>query len=357
MEEDYPRTLLELERLFSTEQACRKYLFDLRWPDGFRCPRCEGGKSWALQSGRVQCAGCGYQVSMTAGTVFQDTRTPLTVWFRAMWLLISQKNGVSAVALQRVLGWGSYQTAWTCLHKLRRAMIRPDRERLAGVVEVDESYLGGDEKGVLGRHIAGKALVVLAARGGWPRDRPHPTKTHSGRFCSQIDSVYRGQHRARQHRAYGRLVWLPATAHDRLSTPHQQSKGPLREGFRVAATRPSGLLATEALAVGNPPGICRRGTSSGLSKRIRVPLQPPQIAQPRQTLLPPGAASRRNRTNNLQTDCGLGHQTEIAQTTTYWAYLSQMDTQYGSLLVGCCADVEIAVRTSKAKPAKFVFNV
>ena len=162
MEEDYPRTLLELERRFSTEQACREYLFDLRWPDGFRCPRCEAGKSWALQSGRVQCAGCGYQVSMTAGTVFQDTRTPLTVWFRAMWLLISQKNGVSAVALQRVLGWGGYQTAWTCLHKLRRAMVRPGRERLSGVVEVDESYLGGGEQGVDGRHIAGKALVVAA---------------------------------------------------------------------------------------------------------------------------------------------------------------------------------------------------
>ena len=95
--------------------------------------------------------------------MFQDTRTPLTVWFRAMWWLTSQKNGVSAVALQRVLGWGSYQTAWTCLHKLRRAMIRPGRERLAGVVEVDESYLGGDERGVHGRHIAGKALAVVAA--------------------------------------------------------------------------------------------------------------------------------------------------------------------------------------------------
>ena len=163
MEEDYPRTLLELERRFSTDQACREYLFDLRWPDGLRCPGCEAGKSWSLQSGRVQCAECGYQVSMTAGTVFQDTRTPLTVWFRAMWWLTSQKNGVSAVALQRVLGWGSYQTAWTCLHKLRRAMIRPGRERLAGVVEVDESYLGGNEQGVLGRHIAGKALVVVAA--------------------------------------------------------------------------------------------------------------------------------------------------------------------------------------------------
>lgn len=161
--EDYPRTLLELEHRFSTERACREYLFSLRWPDGFRCPRCAAGESWQLQSGRVQCAGCGYQGSVTAGTVFQDSRTPLTVWFRVMWWLTSQKNGVSAVALQRALGWGSYQTAWTCLHKLRRAMIRPGRERLAGVVEVDETYLGGEEPGVRGRHIVGKALVIVAA--------------------------------------------------------------------------------------------------------------------------------------------------------------------------------------------------
>jgi hypothetical protein len=164
---------------------------------------------------------------------------------------------------------------------------------------------------VLGRHIAG----CIGGRGGRPRDRPHLAATHSGRFCSQTDSVYRGQHRARQHRAYGRLVRLPAVAHGRLSTPYQQSKDPFRAGFRVDATRSSGLLATEALAVGDAPGIRRRGTSSGSSKRFRVPLQPPQIAQPRQALLPLGAALRRSRTLNLQSNCGL-HQTEITQTTT-----------------------------------------
>ena len=98
-----------------------------------------------------------------------------------MWWLTSQKNGVSAVALQRVLGWGSYQTAWTCLHKLRRAMIRPGRERLAGVVEVDESYLGGDEQGVHGRHIAGKALVVVAGREDLNLRPPGPELTMSNR--------------------------------------------------------------------------------------------------------------------------------------------------------------------------------
>lgn len=159
--EDYPRTLAELERRFSTEQSCREYLFALRWPEGFRCLRCGTGKAWPLASGRWQCSGCGYQVSVTAGTVFQDTRTPLTEWFRAMWWVTCQKNGVSALSLQQTLGWGSYQTAWTCLHRLRRAMVRPGRERLRGVVEVDESYWGGAEEEVRGRQIEGKALIVV----------------------------------------------------------------------------------------------------------------------------------------------------------------------------------------------------
>jgi transposase-like protein len=160
--EDYPRTLAELERRFSSEKACREYLSSLRWPDGFRCPRCGPGRAWLLASGRWQCAGCNRQVSVTAGTVFQDTRTPLTVWFRAMWWMTSQKNGVSALGLQQVLGWGSYQTAWTCLHKLRRAMIRPGRDRLSGTVEVDESYLGGLEAGTHGRGAALKVLIAVA---------------------------------------------------------------------------------------------------------------------------------------------------------------------------------------------------
>jgi transposase-like protein len=161
--EDYPRTLAELERRFSTEQACRECLFALRWPEGFRCFRCGTDKAWPLASGRRQCVGCGYQVSVTAGTVFQDTRTPLTEWFRAMWWVTCQKNGVSALSLQQALGWGSYQTAWTCLHKLRRAMVRPGRERLRGIVEVDESYWGGAEEEVRGRQIEDKALIVVGA--------------------------------------------------------------------------------------------------------------------------------------------------------------------------------------------------
>jgi hypothetical protein len=102
--EDHPRTLMELETRFSSEEACREYLFRLRWPRGFRCTGCGETKAWPLRSGLWQCAGCGHQISGTAGTIFQDTRTLLRIWFRAMWWVTSQKNGVSALGLQRVLG-------------------------------------------------------------------------------------------------------------------------------------------------------------------------------------------------------------------------------------------------------------
>jgi transposase-like protein/ribosomal protein L37AE/L43A len=163
MVEDYPRTLMELERRFSDEARCRAYLFALRWPHGFVCPRCGSDAAWATARGLWVCGGCRFQVSVTAGTIFQDSKLPLTIWFRAMWQVTSQKNGMSALGLQRVLGLGSYKTAWALLHKLRRAMVRPGRERLSGIVEVDETYWGGEEEGVRGRQTVDKALIVVAA--------------------------------------------------------------------------------------------------------------------------------------------------------------------------------------------------
>ena len=145
--EDYPRTLRELESRFATEEACHEYLVSLRWPNGFVCPKCGSGSAWWTARGLQMCSACGHQVSVTAGTIFQDTRTPLTLWFRAIWWVVSQKNGASALGMQRVLGLGSYRTAWTWLHKLRRAMVRPGRERLSGEVEVDETFVGGVHPG------------------------------------------------------------------------------------------------------------------------------------------------------------------------------------------------------------------
>lgn len=161
--EEYPRNLGEFDRQFATEQACRDYLFRLRWPEGFRCPRCGNGQYWPVRSVLLECGKCGHQTSVTAGTIFQDTRKPLADWFRAMYWVTTQKNGASALGLQRVLGLGSYKTAWTWLHKLRRAMVRPGRDRLTGRVEVDETYLGGLEEGVRGRQTERKALIAIAA--------------------------------------------------------------------------------------------------------------------------------------------------------------------------------------------------
>src|ERR1051326_7853226 len=166
--EEFPRSLGEFQEQFATEQACRDYLFRLRWPEGFRCPRCAGTRYWPVRSVLLDGGKCGHQTSVTAGTIFQDTRKPLTDWFRAMYWVTTQKNGASALGLQRVLGLKSYKTAWTWLHKLRRAMVRPGRDRLTGRIEVDETYLGGLEEGVRGRQTERKALIIVAAQEDGP---------------------------------------------------------------------------------------------------------------------------------------------------------------------------------------------
>ena len=161
--EDYPRNLSEFDARFGTESACRAYLFQLRWPEGFRCPRCGCQESSPVRTVLLRCGKCRHQTAVTAGTIFQDTRTPLRLWFQAMWWVTTQKNGASALGLQRVLGLKQYQTAWTWLHKLRCAMVRPGRDLLSGRVEVDETYLGGLEEGLSGRKTETKALIIVAA--------------------------------------------------------------------------------------------------------------------------------------------------------------------------------------------------
>jgi transposase-like protein len=160
--EDYPQTLMEFEQRFRSEQACLEYIVSLRWPDGFRCPRCGNDRSWVTSRNLYHCTRCEHETSVTAGTIFQDTRKPLELWFRAIWYIVSQKNGVSAMGLQRVLGFQRYETIWIWLHKLRAAMVRPGRDRLSGTVEVDEIYVGGERSGKRGRGAAGKALVLIA---------------------------------------------------------------------------------------------------------------------------------------------------------------------------------------------------
>ncbi len=159
----YPRSMGEVRAWFSTDDDCRDYLEWLRWPSGFVCPECSTAGGWRLTDGRLMCAACGNRTSVTAGTIFDRTRTPLTVWFMACWLFASQKDGVSALSLQRALEIGSYQTAWAMLQRLRSVLVRPGRERLSGMVEVDETLIGGTAEGDQGGRTSGeKALVGIA---------------------------------------------------------------------------------------------------------------------------------------------------------------------------------------------------
>jgi transposase-like protein/ribosomal protein L37AE/L43A len=161
---DFPRTLREFQRRFEDEAACRAYLAASRWPDGYRCPQCGGGGALELPTRLLwRCKHCRRDTSVTAGTVLHRTHTPLTQWFWAAYLVTTHTPGLSALQLQRQLGLRRYETAWAMLQKLRRAMVRPDRDRLRDKVEVDESYVGGPEAGLRGgRELRDKALVVAA---------------------------------------------------------------------------------------------------------------------------------------------------------------------------------------------------
>jgi len=153
----YPRDWTQFLQWFPDDDACLSFLEDLRWPDGFFCTRCGVvAEPLRLSRGRLMCRECRYQATVTAGTIFEKTRTPLTSWFAAAWYITNQKNGVSALGLKRVLGFGSYQTAWSMLHRLRRAMVRPDRDLLCGTVEVDEVFFGGPSRGTK----AGRERVI-----------------------------------------------------------------------------------------------------------------------------------------------------------------------------------------------------
>ncbi len=180
----YPRSLGEFQAWFQTDADCLDYLEWLRWPTGFACPTCGNPAGWRIGDGRFMCTGCGARTSVTAGTIFDRTRTPLTVWFAACWHFATGKDGISALSLKRTLEIGSYQTVWAILHRLRSVLVRPDRERLNGKVEVDETYIGGAEPGLSGGRAQGKKVLTAIAveilePKGWGRCRMAPIKDAS----------------------------------------------------------------------------------------------------------------------------------------------------------------------------------
>jgi len=178
---DYPRNRVEFDEFFPDEASCRRYVERLRWPDGFVCRSCGTiTEPWRTARGMLVCPECQGQTSVLAGSVFHRTRTPLRTWFLAGWMITSQKYGANALGLQRDLGLKSYQTAWAWLHKFRRAMVRPGRDRLSGTIEIDETYIGGVREGAHGRSMGKKAIVAVAVeivdkkRPGRIRMRPVP---------------------------------------------------------------------------------------------------------------------------------------------------------------------------------------
>lgn len=164
-EENYPNNFEDFIERFQTEKDCVEYIISIRWPDGFRCPYCKNPKAWITSRGLFHCSECRRDTSITVGTVFENTHKPLRLWFHVMWLMMAQKHGVSAKNLKDSMGFGSYQTIWGWLHKLRSVMVRHDREALMGTIEVDEAYIGGIEKGKKGRAAEEKALIVVAVEG------------------------------------------------------------------------------------------------------------------------------------------------------------------------------------------------
>ena len=147
---------------FATEDACRQYLSDIRWAEGFKCPKCSNTASWKLTRGILKCKQCHRDVSVTSGTVFHNRHLSLRIWFQAIWLVVSQKNGVSALGLSKSLGIKNQKTGWNLLRIIRMGMVRTGRELLSGLVEVDEVFLGGVKPGKRGRGALGKILILIA---------------------------------------------------------------------------------------------------------------------------------------------------------------------------------------------------
>jgi len=159
---EYPKTQIEFERMFLTKEDCINYLYKIRFPDGYKCASCGNNESWVNSRNVLICKFCRGETTVTSGTIFHKSKLPLTIIFRAMWWIVAQKNGVSAKGLQRILGIGSYETAWTWLHKFRRIMVISDREKLSETIEVDETLVGGKKSGKRGRGAEGKTLVIVA---------------------------------------------------------------------------------------------------------------------------------------------------------------------------------------------------
>jgi Zn ribbon nucleic-acid-binding protein len=243
---DFPRTATEFEARFASEEDCRAYWFKARWGGTPACAKCRSTRVWSTRGGRLfECAECGHQTSLTSGTVLERTRKPLKMWFRAIFEISTRRTGISAKDLQRIMGFGSYETAWTWLHKLRAALVRTDREPLGPFVQVDEALVGG--KGG-----PNKELVLVAAEAGGRVRLAHADNNDAGTLKAFADGQIANDAKVVSdgHAGY--------SAKSLGKRPHEavvQSKAEKRENDAVHGL-PLDDLAVEAMAAGHP---CRRG--------------------------------------------------------------------------------------------------
>ena len=174
---DFPKSIIEFQQWFPDEEACEDYLFDSRWPDGFICPICGDTEYYYIETRRLyECVENRHQISLTSGTVIHDSKMPLTIWFWGAYLVTTETPGISAVQFQKQLGLRGYETAFNLLHKLRSAMVNPERGKIGPVVEVDETYIGGPTTGGKRGRGTEKAIVVCAVE----KRKNH--KIHAGRI-------------------------------------------------------------------------------------------------------------------------------------------------------------------------------
>jgi transposase-like protein len=245
---DFPKTAIEFEKRFATEEDCRAYLINVRWGGKPACARCESTRVWTIRKGTTfECADCGHQTSLTSGTLLEKTRKPLKMWFRAVFEISTRRTGISAKDLQRIMGFGSYGTAWTWLHKLRAAMTRSDSEPLGPFAQADEALVGG--KG--GPH---KELVLVAAEANGRVRLAHADNNDAAtlkRFCdgeiAADTTVVTDGHAGYNEESLGR----------RLHEPSVQTKAERRENDTLQACHwtvslvKRWLLGTHAGAVGD----------------------------------------------------------------------------------------------------------
>ena len=303
--DDLPEDLPTFMAQLGTDQQCRDYLFAARWPEGFRCVACGHDDAYALKTKIVyECVACGKQHSLLAGTIFEQTKTGLSRWFLAIYLVTSSKRGISAMELKRQMGFASYGTAWTWLHKIRKAMVRPGRKPLSDRVEADETYVGGARPGRPGRGAAGKTLVAGAVETGRGKARgrrlgrlrlaklPDASATSLEGFLAA--NVARPAAVATD--GWRGYLGLPANGygHEPVNLSASWGDAALRLPGHPPRVRPR-----QALAHGHPSWGGQREASAGLSRQVRLPLQPShrQAHQPR--LRPPHRAGGADQAQHL----------------------------------------------------------